>query len=106
MNAPSPLEAQLEAEAAGLREAVARRDFNSSQVCATRYAALFQTAMPAWEVEEARRRLRDSTNLMEWARRHLLAGRARIGVELHRTERALSYLPNPSDSVHTFTFDI
>ena len=90
-----------------LRDAIARGSFEEAQPVlrdfAWELAALLKTIPPADPAALAA--LRQSADLLEWARRMACAGRARASTELSRLSAALPYREIPDRLGATWRLD-
>ena len=82
---------QLECEAAALRAAAAHEDFGAAALSTARYCRALEAALRGLPPPEAAARVAEAQHLLEWARRHLCAARARLGLRLRAAERAAQY---------------
>jgi len=94
----------LESAAAGLQQAVERRDLAAVEAGARRYGELSRAAMAELPLAEAEARMRAARMVLESARRSICVARARISAHRARLERASGYRP-PAAAVHTWSLE-
>jgi len=81
----------VQAEQEALRRAARSCDFVEAQSSVGRYVAALESALPQLPPAQAAELLRDACKLIEWSRRSLCAGRARLRDELLRVHRLSTY---------------
>lgn len=87
----------IEREAANLRRHAATGDFAAAESTARLYTEMVAARMRQMPLARAEEILRDSCELLEWARRTLCAARERLGARLRQLDGALRYRqPTPS----------
>ncbi len=98
-------DAEIRAEAEALRAAAERGDFAAAENAARRFTGLLHPLLAELPPKEAEARLLQACELIDWARRNLLAARSRIAGELRHLDRLRHYHSQLSPTVHTFRMD-
>jgi hypothetical protein len=77
--------------AAELRDAAGRGDFFRAEAALKLYADLLGPLLADLSPAEAKKRLQDACELIEWSRRNLCAARARVADEIRRLDSINEY---------------
>jgi hypothetical protein len=99
MTSPEP---ELEGAAGALRQAASRDDFRGAKTAALRYVRALEAGLAGLGKEDARARLQQGLEVIEWSRRRLCAGHARIAGELAQLGVRARYTTAGPQSVSTW----
>ena len=87
-------------EAALLRDAVTRGDFQAAENAAVRYADLLRPLLAGLPSAEALRQLRAGCELMEWSLSNLRAARVHLIEEIRRLDSLSQYHARLAEAAH------